>query len=90
MKKILILILFSFIQSISAQTIRVGAKHFNEGYILSEIISQLLESEGYKVERKFNLGGTLVCYEALINNEIDIYPEYTGTISEAILKQKGK
>jgi len=38
------------------------------------------------VERKFNLGGTLVCYEALVNGEIDIYPEYTGTISEAILK----
>lgn len=78
------------IQNVNAQTIRVGAKHFNEGYILSEILSQLLESEGYKVERKFNLGGTLVCYEALINNEIDIYPEYTGTISEAILKQKEK
>jgi osmoprotectant transport system permease protein len=75
---------------INAQTLRVGAKHFNEGYILSEIISQLLENEGYKVERKFNLGGTLVCYEALINNEIDVYPEYTGTISEAILKLKDK
>ena len=58
------------------QLIRVGAKHFNEGYILSEIISQLLESEGYSVERKYNLGGTLVCFEALNNNAIDIYPEY--------------
>lgn len=73
-----------------SQTIRVGAKHFNEGYILSEIISQLLENEGYKVERKFNLGGTLVCYEALVNDAIEVYPEYTGTISEAILKQKEK
>ena len=90
MKKLLILILLSLIQNINAQTIRVGAKHFNEGYILSEIISQLLENEGYNVDRKFNLGGTLVCYEALINSEIEIYPEYTGTISEAILKQKDK
>lgn len=48
------------------------------------------KNEGYKVERKFNLGGTLVCYEALINGEIEVYPEYTGTISEAILKQKEK
>lgn len=70
-----------------AQTIRVGAKHFNEGYILSEIISQLLESEGYSVERKYNLGGTLVCFEALRNNGIDIYPEYSGTLSAEILKQ---
>ena len=90
MRKLLILIILSLIQNINAQTIRVGAKHFNEGYILSEILSQLLENEGYKVDRKFNLGGTLVCYEALVNNEIEIYPEYTGTISEAILKQKDK
>ena len=69
------------------QLIRVGAKHFNEGYILSEIISQLLESEGYSVERKYNLGGTLVCFEALNNNAIDIYPEYSGTLSAEILKQ---
>lgn len=76
--------------SVHAQTIRVGAKHFNEGYILSEILSQLIESEGFNVERKFNLGGTLICYEALANNEIDLYPEYTGTISEAILKLNQK
>jgi len=71
---------------LNAQTIRVGAKHFNEGYILSEIVSQLLESNGYTVERKFNLGGTLICFEALRNNEIDIYPEYTGTLNDEILK----
>ncbi|MBK9334071.1 MAG: hypothetical protein IPM96_17115 [Ignavibacteria bacterium] len=47
----------------NSQTIKVGAKHFNEGYILSEILSQLLERNGYEVERKFNLGGTLICYE---------------------------
>jgi osmoprotectant transport system permease protein len=72
---------------LQAQTIRVGAKHFNEGYILSEIISQLLESEGYTVERKYNLGGTLVCFEALKNDAIDVYPEYSGTLLAEILKQ---
>lgn len=76
--------------SSQAQTIRVGAKHFNEGYILSEMLSQILENSGYKADRKFNLGGTLVCYQALVNDEIDVYPEYTGTISEAILNLKGK
>lgn len=83
-KVIILLILISAVSQ--SQTIRVGAKHFNESYILAEIISQLLESNGYKVERSFNLGGTLVCYESLLNNQIDVYPEYTGTISEAILK----
>jgi osmoprotectant transport system permease protein len=68
-----------------AQPIRVGSKHFNEGYILSEIIAQLLESEGFQVQRKYNLGGTLVCFEALRNGAIDIYPEYSGTIASEIL-----
>jgi len=66
--------------------IRVGAKHFTEGYILSEMLSQILESKGFVVERKFNLGGTLVCFEALRKGEIDIYPEYTGTITREILR----
>ncbi len=90
MKNYLSLIFLFIFSTSQSQTIRVGAKHFNEGYILSEIISQLLENEGYKVDRKFNLGGTMVCYEALVNGEIEVYPEYTGTISEAILKQKEK
>lgn len=76
--------------ALHSQTIRVGAKHFNEGYILSEIISQLLENNGYKVERIFNLGGTLICFDALKNGAIDIYPEYSGTLSEEILKSNIK
>ncbi len=70
-----------------AQTIRVGAKHFNEGYILSEIIAQMLENNGYTVVRNYNLGGTLVCFEALRNNEIDVYPEYSGTLAAEILRK---
>jgi osmoprotectant transport system permease protein len=70
------------------ETIRVGAKHFNEGYILGEMIAILLEDAGYTVERRFNLGGTAVIFEALKNDEIDVYPEYTGTISSEILKEK--
>lgn len=69
------------------QTIRVGAKHFNEGYILSEMIALMLEDGGYTVERKFNLGGTTVSFEALRNHAIDVYPEYTGTIAKEILKK---
>lgn len=66
--------------------ITVGAKHFNEGYILAEMMAQLLEDRGFQVERKFGLGGTLICYQALVNGEIDLYPEYSGTIVQAILK----
>lgn len=68
----------------------VGSKHFNEGYILAEILAQLLEDRGFAVERRFGLGGTMVCYRALTNGEIDLYPEYTGTIQQAILKMDGE
>ncbi len=90
MKKVLFIFLFLTTLAVQAQTIRVGAKHFNEGYIVSELIAQLLESEGYTVERKYNLGGTLVCYQALQHNEVDVYPEYSGTIASEILQVKDK
>ncbi|HLT06327.1 MAG TPA: glycine betaine ABC transporter substrate-binding protein [Cyclobacteriaceae bacterium] len=66
--------------------ITVGAKHFNEGYILGEMIALLLEDAGYRVDRRFNLGGTAVTFEGLLKGAIDIYPEYTGTISTEILR----
>ena len=72
-------------QAQATDPIRVGSKNFNENYLLAEIISQLLENNGHQVERKFGLGGTLICYEALKKGEIDLYVEYTGTLSQAIL-----
>ncbi len=74
----------------SSRPVVVGSKNFNEGYILAEITAQLLESRGLKVERRFGLGGTLVCFEALRAGKIDVYPEYSGTIEQAILKLPGK
>lgn len=59
--------------------ITVGSKNFTESLILGEMYSLALENAGYKVNRKLNLGGTLVAHEALKNGEIDMYPEYTGT-----------
>ncbi len=49
------------------------------------MISQLLETEGYEVDRKFNLAGTKVCFDALVSDEIDVYPEYSGTVQRVIL-----
>ncbi len=70
----------------TAQPIVVGSKSFTESYLLGEIMAQLLEARGFAVERRFGFGGTLICFQALTAGEIDVYPEYTGTISEAILK----
>jgi osmoprotectant transport system permease protein len=64
----------------------IGSKRFTENYIIAEIFSQILEDRGFRVKRKFGMGGTMVAYNALKAEEIDIYPEYSGTISLAILK----
>jgi osmoprotectant transport system permease protein len=70
-------------------TITVGSKNFTEQLIIAEMMAQLIEIKtGYHVERKFNLGGTMICHEALLQGEIDMYPEYTGTGLLAILKSK--
>ena len=65
----------------------VGSKNFTEQVILGEIVAQHLEHRlGRTVERKLNLGGTLLAHQALVNGEIDVYPEYTGTALTAVLK----
>ena len=69
----------------SAQ-VRVGSKNFTEQFIVAEIYAQALEAAGIKVERKINLGGTLIAQKALEEKQIDLYPEYTGTMLLAVLK----
>ncbi len=59
--------------------IRVGSKDFPESIIIGEIYAQLLENAGFDVERKLNLGGTVVAQQALLSGDLDLYPEYTGT-----------
>ena len=65
----------------------VGSKNFTEQVILGEIIAQHLEHRlKQPVDRRLNLGGTLLAHQALRSGEIDLYPEYTGTALAAILK----
>jgi len=70
------------------QTIRIGSKDFPEQLILGEMYAQILEEHGCEVERELNLGGTAVAHEALVEGEIDMYPEYTGTGLLAILSME--
>jgi glycine betaine/choline ABC-type transport system substrate-binding protein len=66
----------------------VGSKNFTEQIILGEILAQQLERRTQLVvQRKFNLGGTLLTQEALVSGALDLYPEYTGTALTAILKE---
>ena len=69
------------------QPFKVGSKNFTEQFVLAEIYAQALEAAGVKVERKINLGGTLIAHKALEEKQIDFYPEYTGTILIAVMKE---
>lgn len=72
-------------------TIRIGSKIFSEQYILVYMYEMLIK--GYTnlaVETKTGLGGTQICFEALRNNQIDMYPEYTGTGLLVILNPSTK
>jgi glycine betaine/choline ABC-type transport system substrate-binding protein len=72
----------------SGGALRVGSKNFTEQVVLGEIIAQHLEHRLHqKVERKLNLGGTLLAHQALLAGEIDLYPEYSGTALVAVLKE---
>lgn len=74
-------------RSADAQPVRIGSKNFSEQFILGEMMAQLLEARtDLRVERVFNLGGTMITHDALVRGEIDMYPEYTGTALTAILK----
>jgi glycine betaine/choline ABC-type transport system substrate-binding protein len=63
----------------------VGSKNFTESVLLGEIVAQRLEGAGCTVERKLDLGGTLVCDKAITAGALDVYPEYSGTALTAIL-----
>lgn len=67
------------------QPIVVGSKNFTESVLLGEVIAQKLEKAGCTVDRKLNLGGTLVCDRAITAGSVDVYPEYSGTALTAIL-----
>jgi osmoprotectant transport system permease protein len=60
--------------------VRIGSKIFGEQYILAQMYTMLIKGyTDYDVATKTGLGGTKICFDALTNNQIDFYPEYTGT-----------
>jgi len=90
MKKTALSLLF-FITGIAASStyakdFAVGSKSFTEQYILAEIYAGALQNAGVPVEKKINLGGTLIAQAALVKGEIDMYPEYTGTALSSVVK----
>jgi osmoprotectant transport system permease protein len=66
--------------------IQVGSKAFTESVILGELLVQVGREAGFTMRHRRELGGTGLVWKALLAGDIDIYPDYTGTIAESILK----
>ena len=70
------------------QKIVVGSKFFTEQVLLAELLAQHIEARtGIFVERKTNLGGTLLVHKAMLAGKLDFYVEYTGTALTAVLNE---
>lgn len=79
MKKLFAILTVLVLTSCSSEPVRIGSKDLAESRILSEMFALLLEEDGVKVKRVSALGSTGVVFQALIDDDIDLYPEYTGT-----------
>ncbi|MGD9900708.1 MAG: glycine betaine ABC transporter substrate-binding protein [Calditrichaceae bacterium] len=88
---VIILILFCipvFADASQSGQVVIGSKKFTESVVLGEIVNQMLQSSDVNSEHRKELGGTRILWNSLLNGEIDIYPEYTGTIMEEILNNE--
>jgi len=94
MKKILstILLLTALLTAFTAcssngdKKLTIAGKSYTEAQLTAEIMAQLLEEEGFKVERKYDMAGA-ICFEAIRKGDVDLYPEYTGGMVMAYLGQ---
>lgn len=73
--------------SSAAPDVVIGSKKFTESYVLGEIAKRTLTDAGIPTEFRPGMGGTIIVWQALKSGEIQVYPEYTGTITEEILKE---
>src|ERR1700730_10173467 len=83
---VLALLVFANVLPATAEPVVVGSKKFTESYVLGEIAKRVLSSAGIPAEHRAGMGGTIILWQALRGGQIDTYPEYTGTISQEILK----
>jgi osmoprotectant transport system substrate-binding protein len=67
--------------------VTIGDKNFAEENILGQLYTQALQAKGYTVSLKENVGSSEIIYKALESGQIDMYPEYTGTLLSAIAEQ---
>src|SRR3989441_11976219 len=77
---------FLIFSASASEQVQIGSKKFTESYVLGEIAKRTLTDAGISAEHRQGMGGTIILWEALRSGQIDVYPEYTGTITQEILK----
>src|SRR5438094_5486610 len=78
---------FLIFSASASEQVQIGSKKFTESYVLGEIAKRTLTDAGISAEHRQGMGGTIILWEALRSGQIDVYPEYTGTITQEILKR---
>ena len=68
-------------------TVSIGSKPFTEQYILAGLISDMVEEAGYNADNRSGMG-SIILFEALANNSIDCYVDYSGTIWTNVMKRE--
>jgi len=71
--------------AVAAAPVRVASKQFTESIVLGELATQILQARGIAAADAPALGGTRVLWEALLHGDVDVYPDYTGTLAAEIL-----
>ena len=82
---LLLVVSLAFAEPAPSPSVTVGSKTFTESVILGEALSLLLADAGIPVRQRAALGGTRILWGALLSGEIDVYPEYSGTLLREIL-----
>ncbi len=80
--------LAGMIDAQDAPVVRIGSKASIENIVLGEILAHLAREGGTPAEHNSSLGGTQIVYQALLKGDIDIYPEYTGTLIAEVLQSE--
>ncbi len=71
------------------EPIRVGSKVFTESVVLGEVATQLIRTTGLEALHRRELGGSRILWNALLRGDVDVYPDYTGTLREEIFSGRG-
>ncbi|MEA2228055.1 MAG: osmoprotectant transport system substrate-binding protein [Solirubrobacteraceae bacterium] len=68
--------------------LRIGTKNFTEQFVLGELYRQALETKGFPVELKLNVGSSEIIHEALTGGALDMYPEYLGVLLSEVANER--